>query len=146
MPVKPRTYHALSEINVTNLVDVVLVLLIIFMITAPLLQSGIDVRLPRTTATSDDLTEGIVVTLTDKGGIFIDDVYRTKDQLEDELRRVIAKKPKQKAYLRADQSVEYGQVIEILSTMKRLGLSDVGLVTRPAEEEPKTKEKTRTRG
>jgi len=146
--VKPRTYHALSEINVTNLVDVVLVLLIIFMITAPLLQSGIDVRLPRTTATSDELTEGIVVTITNQGGVFIDDVYRTKDQWEDEIKRVIAKKPKQKAYLRADESVSYGQVVEILSSMKRLGLSDVGLVTRPAEaEDSKTKDKkVRTRG
>jgi biopolymer transport protein ExbD/biopolymer transport protein TolR len=144
MPVKPRTYHALSEINVTNLVDVVLVLLIIFMITAPLLQSGIDVRLPRTAATSDDLTEGIVVTITDKGGLFIDDVYRTKDQWEDELKRAIAKKPKQRAYLRADESVSYGQVVDILSTMKRLGLSDVGLVTRPTDlEDQKAKAKAK---
>jgi biopolymer transport protein TolR len=57
--VKPRTYHALSEINVTNLVDVVLVLLIIFMITAPLLQSGIEVRLPPTTAAAEETSEGI---------------------------------------------------------------------------------------
>ncbi len=143
MPVKPRTYHALSEINVTNLVDVVLVLLIIFMITAPLLQSGIDVRLPRTAATSDELTEGIVVTITEKGGLFVDDVYRTKDQWEDELKRVMAKKPKQKAYLRADESIPYGQIVEILGTMKRLGLSEVGLVTRPAELEEKAKEKVK---
>ncbi len=140
---KPRTYHALSEINVTNLVDVVLVLLIIFMITAPLLQSGIDVRLPRTAATSDELTEGIVVTITEKGGLFVDDVYRTKDQWEDELKRVMAKKPKQKAYLRADESIPYGQIVEILGTMKRLGLSEVGLVTRPAELEEKAKEKVK---
>lgn len=140
---KPRTYHALSEINVTNLVDVVLVLLIIFMITAPLLQSGIDVRLPRTAATSDELTEGIVVTITEKGGLFVDDVYRAKDQWEDELKRVMAKKPKQKAYLRADESIPYGQIVEILGTMKRLGLSEVGLVTRPAELEEKSKEKVK---
>ena len=140
---KPRTYHALCEINVTNLVDVVLVLLIIFMITAPLLQSGIDVRLPRTAATSDELTEGIVVTITEKGGLFVDDVYRTKDQWEDELKRAMAKKPKQKAYLRADESIPYGQIVEILGTMKRLGLSEVGLVTRPAELEEKAKEKAK---
>jgi biopolymer transport protein TolR len=147
MPVKPRTYHALSEINVTNLVDVVLVLLIIFMITAPLLQSGIDVRLPRTTATSDQLTEGIVVTITDKGGIFIDDVYRSKDQWEEELKRVIANKPKQRAYLRADESVPYGQVVEILGAMRKLGLSDVGLVTRSVDEnEQKAKAKVKSWG
>jgi biopolymer transport protein ExbD/biopolymer transport protein TolR len=134
MLVKPRTYHALSEINVTNLVDVVLVLLIVFMITAPLLQSGIDVQLPRTTATSDELSEGVVVTITEEGGIFINDVYRPADSWEEELQRAIRKKPDQKGYLRADETVAYGLVVDILTSMKRLGLTDVGLVTRPADE------------
>jgi biopolymer transport protein ExbD len=135
MLVKPRTYHALSEINVTNLVDVVLVLLIVFMITAPLLQSGIDVQLPRTTATSDELSEGVVVTITKEGGIFVNDVYRPEDKWKEELERVIRRKPNQKGYLRADDTVPYGTVVEILGTMKLLGLSDVGLVTRPMEED-----------
>jgi len=135
MLVKPRTYHALSEINVTNLVDVVLVLLIIFMITAPLLQSGIDVQLPRTTATSDELSEGVVVTITKEGGIFVNDVYRPADAWEEELQRAILKKPNQKGYIRADETVPYGTVVDILTSMKRLGLSDVGLVTRPGEED-----------
>jgi biopolymer transport protein TolR len=135
MLVKPRTYRALSEINVTNLVDVVLVLLIVFMITAPLLQSGIDVQLPRTTATSDELSEGVVVTITKEGGIFVNDVYRPEDKWKEELERVIRRKPNQKGYLRADDTVPYGTVVEILGTMKLLGLSDVGLVTRPMEEE-----------
>jgi biopolymer transport protein ExbD len=135
MLVKPRTYHALSEINVTNLVDVVLVLLIVFMITAPLLQSGIEVQLPRTTATSDELSQGVVVTITEEGGIFINDVYRSADAWEEELRRAIRKKPDQKGYLRADETVPYGLVVDILTSMKRLGLSDVGLVTRPASED-----------
>ncbi|MEW5702646.1 MAG: biopolymer transporter ExbD [Candidatus Zixiibacteriota bacterium] len=135
---KPRTYHALSEINVTNLVDVVLVLLIIFMVTAPLLQSGIDVRLPETIASAEQPSEGIIVTITKEGGVFINDVYRTADQWEDELRRVISSKPGQKAFLRADEAVGYGQVIAVLSTMKRLGLDQVGLVTQPVKEEKKT--------
>ena len=137
MLVKPRTYHALSEINVTNLVDVVLVLLIVFMITAPLLQSGIDVALPRTTATSDELSEGIVVTVTKEGGVFVDDVYRPADKWEDELARIIKQKPNQKGFLRADETVPYGTVIDVLTAMKRLGLQDVGLVTRPVEEKKK---------
>ncbi|MBI3872506.1 MAG: biopolymer transporter ExbD [candidate division Zixibacteria bacterium] len=136
---RPRTYHALSEINVTNLVDVVLVLLIIFMVTAPLLQSGIEVRLPRTTATAEEPSEGIVVSITKEGGVFINDVYRTADQWEDELKRVIAVKPGQKAYVRADSSVGYGLVVQVLGTMKRLGLEEVGLVTRPIEDENKPK-------
>jgi len=141
--VKPRTYHALSEINVTNLVDVVLVLLIIFMVTAPLLQSGIDVRLPETTTAVEEPSEGIVVTITKEGGVFVNDVYRTSEQWEDELRRVIGKKPGQKAYLRADAAVGYGQVIAILGAMKRLGVDQVGLVTQPAKEEKKPEPKVK---
>jgi biopolymer transport protein TolR len=135
--VKPRTYHALSEINVTNLVDVVLVLLIIFMITAPLLQSGIEVRLPPTTAAAEETSEGIVVTITKEGGVFVNDVYRTPDQWEGELERLIRSKPGQKAYLRADADVGYGLVIQVLGTMRKLGLTEVGLVTQPTLEEPK---------
>lgn len=126
-----QNYHALSEINVTNLVDVVLVLLIIFMVTAPLLQSGIDVRLPQTATASDEPSEGIVVTITKEGGVFVNDVYRTPEQWEDELKRLIANKPDSKAYIRADSEVDYGVVVQLISAMKRLGINDVGLVTQP---------------
>lgn len=126
-----QNYHALSEINVTNLVDVVLVLLIIFMVTAPLLQSGIDVRLPQTATASDEPSEGIVVTITKEGGVFVNDVYRTAEQWEEELTRLIQNKPDSKAYIRADSEVDYGVVVQLISTMKRLGINDVGLVTQP---------------
>ncbi len=126
-----QNYHALSEINVTNLVDVVLVLLIIFMVTAPLLQSGIDVRLPQTATASDEPSEGIVVTITKEGGVFVNDVYRTAEQWEAELARLIQSKPDTKAYIRADSEVDYGVVVQLISTMKRLGINDVGLVTQP---------------
>lgn len=134
---KPRPYHALSEINVTNLVDVILVLLIIFMITAPLLQSGIDVQLPRTTSAAEDPSEGIIVTITEEGGVFINDVYRTPEKWESELERLRRQSPGQKAYLRADEKVAYGLVIEVLGAMKRIGFEEVGLVTRPVEVEEK---------
>lgn len=134
---KPRTYHALSEINVTNLVDVILVLLIIFMITAPLLQSGIDVQLPRTTSAAEDPSEGIIVTITEEGGVFINDVYRTPEKWESELKRLRRQNPGQKAYLRADEKVAYGLVVEVLGAMKRIGFEEVGLVTRPVEVEEK---------
>ena len=126
-----QNYHALSEINVTNLVDVVLVLLIIFMVTAPLLQSGIDVRLPQTATATDEPSEGIVVTITKEGGVFVNDVYRTAEQWEAELTRLIQSKPDSKAYIRADSEVDYGVVVQLISTMKRLGINDVGLVTQP---------------
>lgn len=134
---KPRPYHALSEINVTNLVDVILVLLIIFMITAPLLQSGIDVQLPRTTSAAEDPSEGIIVTITEEGGVFINDVYRTPEKWESELEHLRRQSPGQKAYLRADEKVSYGLVVEVLGAMKRIGFEEVGLVTRPVEVEEK---------
>lgn len=127
-----QNYHALSEINVTNLVDVVLVLLIIFMVTAPLMQSGIDVRLPQTATAADEPSEGIVVTITKEGGVFVNDVYRTPEQWEDELGRLIRDKPDSKAYIRADSEVDYGVVVQLISTMKRLGINNVGLVTQPS--------------
>jgi len=129
--VRRQNYHALSEINVTNLVDVVLVLLIIFMVTAPLLQSGIDVRLPQTATAADEPSEGIVVTITKEGGVFVNDIYRTADQWEDELKRLIQNKPDSKAYIRADSEVDYGVVVQLISALKRLGINDVGLVTQP---------------
>lgn len=132
---KRQSYHALSEINVTNLVDVVLVLLIIFMVTAPLLQSGIDVRLPQTATAADEPSEGIVVTITKEGGVFVNDVYRTAQQWEEELSRLIRNQPGSKAYIRADAEVNYGLVVEILGIMKKLGLNDVGLVTQPSLKE-----------
>lgn len=138
---KRRTYHALSEINVTNLVDVILVLLIIFMISAPLLQSGIEVDLPRTTSAAEEPSDGVIVTITSEGGVFIDDVYRTADQWEDELARIGRDKPGQKAFLRADEAVAYGRVVEVLGAMKRMGFREVGLVTRPIEKEEKKKDK-----
>lgn len=127
-----QNYHALSEINVTNLVDVVLVLLIIFMVTAPLMQSGIDVRLPQTATVAEEPSEGIVVTITKEGGVFVNDVYRTAEQWEDELSRLIKNRPDSKAYIRADSEVDYGIVVQLISAMKRIGINDVGLVTQPS--------------
>ena len=135
-----RTYHALSEINVTNLVDVVLVLLIIFMVTAPLLQSGIEVRLPQTAAAAEQPSEGIVVTIKKDGGVFIrtdkDDIYTAPENRERDFEQAIRSHPGAKAYIRADNEANYGLVIEIIGIMKAHGVNDVGLVTQPKMEKP----------
>ena len=133
---RPRTYHALAEINVTNLVDVVLVLLIIFMISAPLLQSGIDVDLPKTRAAAlDDQAEGVVITIDRKGGIFINDVWsRLDDKFEENLDRELRKLRQSSVYLRGDSLVSYGVVVEIISRLKDMGIEDLGLVTEKIEE------------
>jgi len=124
----------ISEINVTNLVDVVLVLLIVFMISAPLLQSGIDIDLPTTKAVSEELSEGVVITVNEKGGIFIDDVFCRAEQLEEKLTAYLGKKKVNAIYLRGDKDVAYGVVVDVIARLKKIGFVNVGLVTKPYDE------------
>lgn len=129
---KKRVYDALHDINVTNLVDVVLVLLIIFMIAAPMMQSGIDINLPRTKATPRDLGEGVVVTITKAQNIYIDERVTNLDRFEGILTDVTRKKGSRSVYLRADKDIPYGMVMEVVGKIKSLGIQDLGLVTEPA--------------
>lgn len=131
MPRK-RTYDAMHDINVTNLVDVVLVLLIIFMIAAPMMQSGIDISLPRSKATPEDMGEGVVVTITKQQRIYIDERVTNLDRFEGILTDVARKKGSRSVYLRADEDIPYGLVIEIVGKIKALGIQNLGLVTEPA--------------
>jgi biopolymer transport protein TolR len=128
---KKRHYPALYDINVTNLVDVVLVLLIIFMITAPMLQSGIDINLPKTAANQKDLGEGIVVTITKEKRVFVDDKITPLNKFEQRLGSLRAKKGAKAVYLRSDSSVPYGFVIEVMGKIKGMGITDLGLVIEP---------------
>lgn len=128
---KKRHYPALYDINVTNLVDVVLVLLIIFMITAPMLQSGIDINLPKTVANQKDLGEGIVVTITKEKRVFVDDKITPLNKFEQRLGSLRAKKGDKAVYLRSDSSVPYGFVIEVMGKIKGMGITDLGLVIEP---------------
>ncbi|MCK5125071.1 MAG: biopolymer transporter ExbD [candidate division Zixibacteria bacterium] len=124
----------MSEINVTNLVDVVLVLLIIFMIAAPMLQSGIDINLPKTrTAISDDLGEGVVLTIDNKGGIFIDDVWVRLPDFTDRLDEALQQKNSSSVYVRADSAVIYAVVVDVIAKIKDMGIDYLGLVTSPVD-------------
>jgi len=125
----------MSDINVTNLVDVVLVLLIVFMISAPLLQSGIDIDLPQTTFVDKELSEGVVITINEKGGIFIDDVFTRAENLEENLNKYMGRNKVSAIYLRSDKDVPYGVVIDVIARLKKMGIVNVGLVTKPYEEE-----------
>ncbi len=137
---RKREYRALAEINVTNLVDVVLVLLIIFMISAPLLQSGIDVDLPKTkTATLDESAEGVVVSIDKKGGIFINDVWVTMDKFESRLDAELKRVNKSSVFLRADSLVSYGVVVDVIGRLKLMGIDELGLITAKEEELRKRK-------
>ncbi len=134
MKKRDRSYNALAEINVTNLVDVVLVLLIIFMISAPLLQSGIEVDLPKTRAASlDEEAEGVVITIDKKGGIYINDVWSRPENFEKDLDHELKKIGVMSVYLRADSTVPYGRVVDVVSMTKDLGIENLGLVTDKLE-------------
>lgn len=124
----------MAEINIANLVDVVLVLLIIFMISAPLLQSGIEVDLPKTkTAAISEEAEGIVVSIDSKGGIYIDDVWSRLENFEANLQKEIDASGTSSVYLRGDSTIAYGLAIEIIARLKAMGIESIGLVTAPIE-------------
>ena len=135
-----RTYGAMADINIANLVDVVLVLLIIFMISAPLLQSGIEVELPRTkAAVIEEEVEGIVVTIDAKGGIYINDVWSRLDNFEADMEEEMKIKNTSSVYLRGDSAVMYGTAIGVISRLKEMGIEEIGLVTAKIEEPSKSK-------
>ena len=132
---KRREYRHMADVNVTNLVDVALVLLIVFMITAPMLQSGIDINLPKTRAAAqDELGEGVVLTIDNKGGIYLDDVWVRLDNFENRLDELLREKNSSSVYIRADSAVVYGVVVDVVARLKEMGINYLGLVTSPVEE------------
>ncbi len=127
-----RRYAA--EINVTPLVDVVLVLLIIFMITAPMMTRGIKVDLPKTTAKALPQKERPqTVTVDKKGRLYLNSVSLDKQALKAKLRLMKKKDPKLKVLLKADKEVPYGIVAGIMADLKEAGIEEIGLVTRPSK-------------
>ncbi len=130
----------MADINIANLVDVVLVLLIIFMISAPLLQSGIEVELPKTrAAVIEEEVEGIVITIDAKGGIYINDVWSRLENFEADLEEAMSIKGTSSVYLRGDSAVSYGTAIGVISRLKEMGIEEIGLVTAKIEESSKYK-------
>ncbi len=131
----------ISEINVVPYIDVTLVLLIIFMVTAPMLQTGVEVDLPQAEAKSLDASKElpIVVTVDAAGQLFVDVGNRgdrpvSQDQLAVEVGKVLQKSPGLSVLIRGDQAVDYGRVIAVMASLKTAGVSNVGLMTRPVEE------------
>lgn len=129
---------ALSEINVTPFVDVMLVLLIIFMVTAPLMQEGINVNLPRVVATPLENTEdALILTITGSEKIFIGNTEISLKNLSEKISAILKTKKNKDVYIRADRDAQYGFVMEVLSSIRTAGIEEVGLITLPPEKEPR---------
>ena len=130
-----RNGDAISQINVTPLVDVMLVLLVIFMVTAPILQQGVSVNLPRVEAGPLEGNEDqLVVTVTARDAVVLNDAPMTIPELQTKLRGVLAERPDRKVFLRADTDVRYGQVMKVLSSIRQAGVQKLGMVTEPPPE------------
>ena len=124
----------MSEINVTPLVDVMLVLVVIFIITAPLLASSIRLDLPRTDAAKpSESPKFVTVTLDKAGSTFLDERPVTPDELAERLAEAARRDPEMEVQLRADQAVPYGRVIEVMGAAQKAGLNRVGFVADPGQ-------------
>jgi biopolymer transport protein ExbD/biopolymer transport protein TolR len=126
-----RTETSLAEINVTPLVDVVLVLLIIFMVTAPMLQSGIEVSLPKTKTVKVISEERLVITITKSQEVYLGNDHVKLDELGDLLHKKIRDPQDQAVFVKADENVAFGAFATVMSTVKQAGIRNISIVTEP---------------
>ncbi|MDI6741160.1 MAG: protein TolR [Smithella sp.] len=133
-----RNFHtkkAMAEINVTPFVDVMLVLLIIFMVTAPMLSMGIDVNLPRVQAKSVDVAEEkLVLTISESKDIYLNKNKLALGELNAKLEAIFSSRIDREIFLRADRNVPYGFVVEVMSEVRKAGVDKLGMITEPPEE------------
>jgi biopolymer transport protein TolR len=132
-----RTETSMSEINVTPFVDVVLVLLIIFMVTAPVLQSGIEVNVPKTKTVKAISEQRLVISITKGQEVYLGNDHVKLAELGDMLHKKIRDPQGQSVYVRADQDVAFGVFATVMSTVKQAGITNVSIVTEPMPLEKK---------
>ena len=131
---RSKSIEALSEINVTPLVDVMLVLLIIFMVTAPMISQGVDVNLPRAPAAEmPDDSSRLIVTIDKKGEIYIGRAKVDRLTLGERFKSLNADRNLKEAFMRADKEVPVGVVTTVMNAMRKAGIKRVGMVTEPPE-------------
>lgn len=133
LPGSGNRMGTLSEINVVPLIDVVLVLLIIFMITAPMMIRGIDVQVPRTETRSVNPEERLILSITQQKVIYLDDQQITLGRLEKVLTGLKKRNPEAAIFLRADEKVPYGVVVEVMDVVNKAGIDRLGMVTEPLD-------------
>jgi len=131
--------RAMAEINVTPLVDVVLVLLIIFMLTAPILQSGIEVSVPKTRSVKEITEERIVISITRAQRVFLGNDPVNINEIGSVLRQKVRDPEHQSIYLRADENVPFGAFATVMDAVKSSGITNVSIVTEPLKENASTR-------
>lgn len=131
--VNGRTQSSLAEINITPLVDVVLVLLVIFMITAPVLQSGIDVAVPKTRTVKEITEQRMVLTIDRDQQVFLGDSPVNIHELPQKLHQTNSDPAKQVIYLRADERVPFGAFASVMDAVKQAGITNISIVTQPLD-------------
>jgi len=129
-----RTQSSLAEINITPLVDVVLVLLIIFMLTAPILQSGIEVDVPKTRTVKEMTEERLVISIDKSQRVFLGNDPININQIAEKLRAKVRDPEHQSIFLRADQNVPFGAFATVMDSVKQAGITNVSIVTQPLQE------------
>jgi biopolymer transport protein TolR len=122
-----------AEINVVSLIDVMMLLMVIFMITAPIMQGGVDVTLPKAEARPLEPKSGLVVSIDRTGRIHVDETILTFPEFRATFRSLASERGREGVYLRADAGVPYGDVVRVLAVMRASGTPDVGLVAEPEE-------------
>lgn len=134
MPRRRRARGGLNaDINVTSLVDVAFLLLIIFMIAAPMMQGGVDVRLPQAAARPLETREGVVVSVDRRGRIYIDQAPFAWADFRATFGAIVARRRPEAVYVRADRAADYGVVVRVLAVIRQSGIENVGLVTEEEE-------------
>ena len=122
-----------AEINVVSLIDVMMLLMIIFMITAPMMQGGVDINLPKAESRPLESKSGLTVTINRGGAVFVDDVRLSLSQFSASFKALAQRRGTGGVYLRADDGVPYGTVVRVLAIMRAAGVGDIGLVAEPPE-------------
>jgi len=132
-----RTQSSISDINVTPLVDVVLVLLIIFMVTAPVLQSGIEVNVPKTRTVKEITEERMVISINKQQRVFLGSDAININEIKNKLRQKIRDPQHQSVFIRADEDVPFGAFATVMDAVKGAGISNVSIVTQPLDQNAK---------
>ena len=135
-----RTQTSLADINVTPFVDVVLVLLIIFMLTAPILQSGIEVNVPKTRTVKEITEERLVITIDRSQRVYLGNDPININQIGPRLRARLRDPGRQSIFLRADQNVPFGAFATVMDAVKQAGITNVSIVTEPIQGSPGTQQ------